>query len=337
MPDGFQAGGRRVTMKPAEKFAFGPIPLDDDRTAFYADLNREVPALCRSLPLAMQTDALLFFMRYAGVSPGETLNFFGRYPVPAWSIVYWLSRQRAGAEAIGEDVVSLATKAHAMAMCLHSLDDHLVDGEIPVNHLTLLLRSQAWLVMNQALAQLADNLPGGQPLVAEYIDDYYGGICDESPLSSLEDYCGRFRKQMATGFIVPALLTIHQHGDRRDLPQIEAAFGAFGLAWRLLDDLQDVRSDRAHARPSAVYLCLSDEARKLWKAFNAESPPQAEDATDSFWDCLQKEDVCGRLCRRIHRELEKAAGIANACGLEGLAFEIRGLDAPFNDPLDVAS
>lgn len=337
MPDSARATTKAMPANDSEAFAFGTVHLDADQAAFYANLNRQVPALCRSLPRSVQTDVLLFCMRYAGQSPGAPVDFFGRYPVPAWSMVYWLSRRATGRGAIAPEIVTPAIQAHAMAMCLHSLDDHLVDGEIPVNHLTLLLRSQAWLVMNRALGQLSGNLPGGQPLVAGYVNDYYDGISDSAPISSLEDYCGRFRKQMATGFIVPALLTIHKHGDRRDIPRIEAAFGAFGLAWRLLDDLQDVRSDLAHARPSSVYLCLSDGARNLWNAFKAKSPSQAENATDSFWDCFQEEDVCGRLCRRIVRELEKAAGIANACGLEGLAHELRCLGAPFHNIREMAS
>ena len=54
-----------------------------------------------------------------------------------------------------------AKVAHAMALFPHPLDDHLNDGQLATSHLTLLLRSQAWALMTNALKRLADGVEEG--------------------------------------------------------------------------------------------------------------------------------------------------------------------------------
>jgi hypothetical protein len=325
----FPNAGKCTPAKQTDVFEFGTITLGDDQAAFYADVNRQIPGLCRSLPSSMQTEALLAFMRYCGLAPGDKLDFFRRYPVPAWSIVYWISRPAGNMTNPIGHMIKLANRAHVMAMCLHSLDDHLVDGEIPTDHLVLLLRSQAWALMNKALEGLAEDLPGGQTLVDKYLSIYYDAICNASPVSSLEGYCSLFRKQMATGFIVPALLNLQAKGDPQYASQIEAAFGAFGIAWRLLDDLQDMPSDLANSVHSAVYLCSSDAMKTVWDIPRSGNPSDDDDLTEQVLACLREEKVCERLCGRIGQELETAAGITQSCGLYGLSQEFRYLGRPF--------
>ena len=328
--DHLETGRYLMTNAPGE-LAFGPVPLPDDQSAFYVDVNRQIPALCQSLPAAVQTEAMLFFMRYAGVSPADEMDFFGRFPVPAWSIVYWLSRGGHSVADLSRETTALAIQAHALAMCLHSLDDHLVDGEMPPTPLVLLLRSQAWLRMEQALEGLAEGLPEGRRLVDGFLGDYYTAAGYAAPARCLEDYCGLFRRQMATGFMVPALLNMRAKVDRRSARRIEGAFGSFGIAWRLLDDLQDVRSDLARGVPSAVYLCLGEEGQSLWKDLPGRSPSAGDDRAARILMAMQAEKVCQRLCARIGRELQQAADIMAASGLPGLACELRCLGRPFHD------
>jgi hypothetical protein len=57
---------------------------------------------------------------------------------------------------LDEGDVTNAVTAQSMAMFLHSLDDHLVDGQVSVTPLTLFLRSQAWTIMTRAFCNLAD-------------------------------------------------------------------------------------------------------------------------------------------------------------------------------------
>ena len=72
---------------------FGAVNLTDGEKKFCSEWNSEIISLCKSLPESTQTDALLFFMRYSGLSFGEEINFFRTYYVPTWSIIYWLIQE----------------------------------------------------------------------------------------------------------------------------------------------------------------------------------------------------------------------------------------------------
>ncbi len=60
---------------------FGAVNLSDREKNFYKEFNSEIISLCDSLPESAQTDALLFFMTYSGISIGQELDFFKNYYV----------------------------------------------------------------------------------------------------------------------------------------------------------------------------------------------------------------------------------------------------------------
>ena len=142
---------------------FGDIDLSDPEKEFCRQLSRQVLSLCKSLPPSVQTDAVFFLMRYGRMSLAEELNFFKTTTtLPAWSIIYWLAHLHDDYRGLSRECVRDALTAHAMAMLLHSLDDHLNDGEMKVTHLNLLLRSQAWLTMNAGFNRLAGAVSSGK-------------------------------------------------------------------------------------------------------------------------------------------------------------------------------
>ena len=138
---------------------FGDVLLSDEEKKFCHEWNHESILFCKSLPESTQTEALLFFLKYAKTS-FEKLNLFRLYYVPAWSIIYWLFQSGPGGSRIKQVDIKNAKAAHFMAMFLHALDDHLTDNQVPATHLTLLLRSQAWMIMINALGSLADGVDG---------------------------------------------------------------------------------------------------------------------------------------------------------------------------------
>ena len=145
---------------------FGTVNLSDDEKEFCSEWNNEIISLCKSLPESTQTDALLFFMRYSGLSFSEELNFFRTYYAPTWSIIYWLIQSAPGDKRLAKKDIKNVKTGHSLAMFLHALDDHLKDSEIPVTHLALLIRSQSWMIMNNALLLFQyqsigrDSIPG---------------------------------------------------------------------------------------------------------------------------------------------------------------------------------
>jgi hypothetical protein len=225
------------------------------------------------------------------------------------------------------DLTSAIT-AQSMAMFLHSLDDHLFDGQVSVSPLTLLLRSQAWTIMNLAFGNLAEGVPAGERTVRSFIDDYYTSIEDSKGQKNLDSYCDLFRKQMAIGMVAPILLSMKMTGISDFTRDIEIAYGSFGIAWRLLDDIRDIGDDIEKGAHSAIYLCLPERVRTHWGNNIFRNRAAAKDSTNAILNHILEYRLIDKIKERIFAELEKAASIVEAYGLKGLSREFRCLAHP---------
>lgn len=305
---------------------FGEVNLSDEQKIFCNQWSDESILLYKTLPESMQADAILFLTKYAKTSITE-FNLFRMYYVPAWSIVYWLIRSDSGGNRLQPKDIRHAKTAHFMAMLLHALDDHLSDHQVPVTHFTLLLRSQSWMLMNNALKEMALEVDDGQHLVRRLINDYYASIGNSHATPCLDRYCDLFRKQMATWLIVPALMTQLLARDKKFSKAIQQAYGSFGIAWRLLDDIQDIESDMANGVPSSIYVCLPKDMRDCWKK-NESRPNNGASAVTKY---IFENKIIEIIKERICSELMSAAGIADNCCLPGLANEFRCLLKPLKN------
>jgi len=306
---------------------FGTVNLAGEEKKFCCEWNSEIISLCKSLPESTQTDALLFFMSYSKAS-FEELNFFRMYYVPAWSIIYWLIKSCPDAGKLEDPDVKNAKAAHFMAMFLHALDDHLSDQQIPVTHLALLLRSQSWVIMNDAARSLADGFDEGEEIIQNFIDDYYVSIRSVKDPKSLDDYCELFRKQMATWFIVPIILTKKITRDEEFSRAVQSAYGSFGIAWRLLDDIQDIAMDMNNGIHSSIFVCLSEDMQKLWQTQPARQTQDNRRFIEPVMDHILEKKIIDTLKQRICSELQSAAAIAGDYNLNGLADEFDCLLRP---------
>ena len=312
-----------------ETMDFGKITLSQRERNFYRRFNQGMVSFCRSLPASTQTDSIHFLMQYAGIPPGGELDFFARYYPPTWSILYWLSRDRTlWTRRLKKRDVSKAITAQTLAMFLHSLDDHLSDKQLSVSPLTLLLRSQAWTIMNQAFADLAEGLPGGKRTVRGFLDDYYSSLQDSREPKSLTSYGRLFKKQMAIGLVAPILFSMKLAGTSDFIRDLETAYGSFGIAWRLLDDIQDIRGDMEQRTHSAVYLCLSEKVKTLWNQPPRSSRAGARDGTKAILGHILEYRLIDKIKENIGAELEKAASRVEVHNLSGLAHEFRCLADP---------
>ena len=313
------------------KIDFGDIILSDEEKKFCHEWNNESILFCKSLPESTQTDALLFFLKYAKTT-FEKLNLFRMYYVPAWSIIYWLIQSGPGASGIKQKDIKNAKAAHFMAMFLHALDDHLTDNQVPVTHLTLLLRSQAWMIMNKTLSSLADGVAGGAKIVERFQDDYYSSIRSSEEIDSLDRYCELFRRQMATWLIVPALLAKKMTTDAEFTDAIQTAYGSFGIAWRLLDDINDVAADMISGVHSSIYVCLSNDIKSCW---GKDRQGKIRNETGSYGKAILnyilQNRIIEKIVERICSELQSASAIADNYHLPGLANEFRCLLRPLEN------
>ena len=307
---------------------FGKVGLSGKEKEFCRRFNNEIILLCKSLPKSSHADAILFFMKYLGAPIGRELNFFANYYAPSWSIIYWLIQSCPDERRLSGADINSAVSAHSMALLLHPLDDHLNDGQLPATHLHLLLRSQSWMVMHAALEHLSNGIDGGAQLVKLFIDSYYENICDSEEIECIEKYCERFRKQMATWLIVPVLLAKKLAPDEDFSSAIQRAYGSFGIAWRLMDDIRDIETDMINGNHSAIYVSLPENQRKLWDHYPEDKSDQRSEAAGMILDYLLQNRVIDRLRRKICSELESAASQVEAYALTRLADEFRGLLAP---------
>lgn len=315
-----------------ENIDFGKGKIPKRERTFYRRFSNEILLLCRSLPESVQTDSILFLMQYSGVDLGDELDFFSHYYPPAWSILHWLSRDSTlGAKRLKERDVKSAVTAQSMAMFLHSLDDHLADHQVPSSPLTLLLRSQARTIMNRAFGNLAEGVPAGERTVRGFMDDYDSSMRDSKGPKSLDSYCDLFRRQMAIGMIAPILLSMRMTGISDFTRDLEIAYGSFGIAWRLLDDIQDIRSDIQKRSHSAIYLCLPVNLRIQWNHNTLRNRTAARDSTHAILTHILEHSLIDKIKERICAELEAAASIVEAHALTGLAREFRSLAHPLRN------
>ncbi len=312
-----------------QSYAFGAISLSDEEQAFFDDLCGVVTRMCRRLPESTQTDAVFFAMKYARISIGEPLHFFKNYYAPCWSIVYWTMRSPA-ARKMSDDEYRDVLTVHAMAMLLHSLDDHLCDGQLKPTQLLLLIRSEGWRMLHESLSRLTDGIEGGSEAAAGFINDYYKGMSAPPP-ETLDEYCTVFARQLATGLVAPVLtaMLLVPGGGMADA--VRRAFERFGVAWRLLDDVQDLDDDMARGDVSGAFLLLPESGRELWRAAAETAEEESQSRLEKLRGLLAEERVIERLVERIVYELDEAARIAEGAGLGGLAAEYHTLASPLRE------
>jgi len=310
---------------------FGEVNLSREEEAFRGELNREMLSFCEYLPKSMRTEGALFLMKYLGTSIVGGLNFVNYFYAPAWSILFWLHRSCPDNRKLDPKYVKHAKTGHTMAMFLHALDDHLTDGQLPITHLALLMRSQSWMIMNQAFERLARGVDKGPAIVCDFIGDYYSSIAKSNESESLDGYCNLFRKQMATALIVPVLMARKMYANEEFARSVQAVYSSFGIAWRLLDDLQDIEKDMLRGTHSSLYTCLPEKIRKKWNRIKKEKSDRNEGSAGQVLNYVLASGTIDRIRQRICRELGSAASRANSCGMTGFADELHCLLRPLRD------
>ena len=313
---------------------FAALPLDNGEERVLHALNQELLETVRRLPPALHTEATLLLMRLSG-GPRE-FNYFRLYYAPAWTVLLTL---RDTNQRLSDAQFEAGVVAQALAMFLHLFDDHLTDGQLPINHLTLQLRTEAWTRFESSVERLSDGVPRGRELARELIQDYFAAIHQspmpsalpeqQSPSVALNEFCELFRRQMATWLIVPLLFARIQSPSADDafFSDVRSMYEAFGIAWRLFDDVQDFVEDAAQGEPSAVYRSLSHEGRRHWRACRGQSAADFPDTPEwrRLAQFLEQNHVLSALVARVCGELEFAATTADRQGWHHLARQYRAL------------
>lgn len=299
---------------------FGAPALRDAALRVHALVNAAIPELCRALPPSQRTDAALFLMRYGSAMRDGAPDFFRNFHAPSYTVLAHIDSSPAAPRSSPRGSLERAAAAQAMAMLLHSLDDHLCDGELPPTQLSLLVRSEAWRRYRHALGGLSDGDAAALALTDECVDAYYRGVTTDLRPASLESYMDRFRDEMATWLAAPLALARLRGFAEEELAGIRRACECFGIAWRLLDDLQDAEEDFAARRATALWAALPPSGRAAWENGDREGARGA----------IESEGAAESLLCTIAGLLHEGAVIAEGLGMAGLAEEYRALAAPLD-------
>ena len=165
-------------------------------------------------------------------------------------------------------------------------------------------------------------------MVRGFIDSYYSSIGQSEEIQTLDRYCDLFRKQMATWVIVPVLMTKKMAADEKLTHAIQTAYGSFGIAWRLLDDLKDIETDMLNGDQSAIYICLPEHLQAHW---DKGTPKKDNGRAEIILDYIHEHRVVNTITERLCSELESAAAIVDECHMKSLAHEFRCLLRPLKN------
>ena len=303
---------------------FGKVLFSDEEKLFSEHMQQSIMRTIKSLPLPVQTDVMLELMRHLKLPLKRDIDFLKVFYPPTWSILYWLYITFDDGSVFSKRDLQNYRTIHSAAMLLHLIDDHLADGDLRATHRVLLLRSQLWVTMNRALSDQTKGKDGDFQTAWKYIDTFYASIGNAQGLNSLNTYCLWFKQQMGMGFIAPVLMTKKITEDVRLIKAVETLFGAFGTAWRLLDDLQDIPTDMQKSTRSSVYMCLPERIKRHW-CLNRPATAAKVEHTESIVQSIIEQKIIERLISRICQELDLASSIADSIKIQGYASELRSL------------
>jgi hypothetical protein len=286
-----------------------PLPAID---ALADRLNNEIMALAAGLPPPLRDEATGILKGYA---PGS--RFIDLFYRPVWSFLHWMPQHTDPA------LLGHACRVQAMSLFLHLWDDHLSDGQIAPDLLRLHLRSLAWQALHDGAEALRAHTPLPPDAAGSLVESYLAAVHRPGLVDSLDAHAERMVAQVGIWRIVP-LLYGHIAAGPRGAAGLTRIVERFSVAWRLMDDIQDVAADICGTQQNAVALALDPADTAAWAACAAQSinQPHPDPAT---WPAVS--DAIGRgaldrVLAYIATVLAQAQHEAAALGLDELADEL---------------
>jgi geranylgeranyl pyrophosphate synthase len=158
---------------------------------------------------------------------------------------------------------------------------------------------------------------------------YFAAIYRPPAALDLDGYCARFRDQMATCVAIPTLALLRQ-GSPAAAEELRQILFGLGVAWRLLDDVQDAYADLLAGEQTILYLLLDEAARAKWTRCQLAGPADREQ-WPQLVEVLFRSGVLKQVLGRCCAELADAARLASGRGWDQLAEELRQLRHPVYD------
>jgi hypothetical protein len=286
-----------------------PIPGID---ALADRLNQEIMGLTAGLPAPLRGEADSVLSGYAG---GR--RFVDLFYRPVWSFLHWVPAPADPA------LLAHAIRVQAISLFLHLWDDHLSDGQLPLDLLRLHLRSLAW----QSFWQEAEALraAAGLPvnMVQDLVSAYLVTVHRPGQVKTLVEHAERMVAQVGIWRVTP-LLYGHIVFGPEGATSLCRVVERFSVAWRLMDDVQDVAGDVATTQQNALALALDGPGQAAWAACAAKSAGQKGPDMPTWRAVCEGFDrgALAQVIAQIELELAEAQLAASTLNLPGLADEL---------------
>lgn len=229
-----------------------PSILTEEERRKLSVLNSAIPSMCQTFGPGLASHLAIRIQTSLGKSSLDSLTgFFNLFYYPAWTTLYHLARNQG----YGEEQIDSLLRGQAMAMFLHMLDDHLVDGEIPVDHMLLAIRSRAWQIYEDITIQGGVPRDRFQNSMHRYVLAVSSPPETERQTRNLGEYLQRFREQAITWFVLIEQLCQKEPQGEKILQMYEE----FVFFWRLLDDWRDWEEDLEQGERTAFTIILEQE------------------------------------------------------------------------------
>ncbi|NEW06838.1 hypothetical protein GK047_12535 [Paenibacillus sp. SYP-B3998] len=297
---------------------FGNVTLCGKTAALKRSMQDALMETMHALPGALFQEAQTLLDRYAG-QPGD---FYRLFYVPVWSFLHvvpaTLNVHHPSA------FVDSAVTAHALSLFLHLWDDHLSDGQLKPDVLRLHMRTLAWQRFEHHCRLLCRHAGTDELLVEQSVADYLQAVHTRPKLDGLEAYEEQFLQEVAIWFIVPRLLAAAFAAPDK-AAALTHTLERFCLAWRLVDDVQDIHLDLEEGKRTSVWFLLDETGRNRWDLCQrsiVESGHIAPAQWQELTAYIQQSGSLGRILARASDYLLTAAQTARTSGWGELAQEL---------------
>jgi hypothetical protein len=245
--------------------------------------------------------------------PPNSDDLFSLFYQPVWSFLHWF-----------DDVPECAVTAHAVALFLHLWDDHILDRQLAETEVTLAVRDTLMRAMEQSFIEFSSPLTESLSY-REQSDRYSAALKNTTQLATLPEYMARFREQIAIWTLVPHWLVFNQSGQRAADAMVQVIEN-FCMAWRLVDDIEDIDQDIKQKSKTAVYLAATDKGKQLWQKSEIAQHVTASGQSDSYCELLSVLHAAGtvdELLNQARSYLNDAIGLCGCFGWREIEQELK--------------
>jgi hypothetical protein len=218
------------------------LELSAEEAAYQEAMEGTFLSACRALHPSWAVPT------YLALNPVMGRPFFARYYPVIWTVVMDLTSGFPADHAVR----SQALTVQAMALALHLIDDHLSDGQMAATHGLLHLRTLCWNRFAESGKALTQGRPEAVKFWEETLDGYFAAIGVRDRIRDLAEYEAVFKRQIGTWLLAPALVAGETGACAA--AEVRSLIEEFSLAWRFVDDLQDVEENLLNGETSAVTL-----------------------------------------------------------------------------------